>query len=156
MLRLLYAGIAVFVLAAPAAATENKVLKCHTGEARAAGPSGGPALVANVPASMTPIDLNAVLMTDKKLTKSVIVEGLFAMRTPTNGLKIMARLVNCTKYPLVVQARSNFMDGNQMPTEAASAWKPVFLSPLATAVYEEASIGRGNVGAYLIELRPDL
>jgi hypothetical protein len=137
-------------------ATENKVVSCKTYEARWAGPSGGPALVANVARSMTPIDLNAVLMTDKKLARSVIVEGLFAMRTPTDSLHVVARLVNCTNKQMVVQARSNFMDANQIPTEAASAWRTLYLSPRATAVYEENSIGRTQVGAYLIELRPDL
>ena len=36
--------------------------------ARRAAPVAGPALVANVPKSMTPIDLNAVQFTDKPCT----------------------------------------------------------------------------------------
>ncbi len=139
---------------APGAATENKVVHCRTSAAREAGPSGGPALVANVPGSMTPIDLNAVLMTDKKLARQVIVEGLFAQRGGTGGLRVIARLVNCTSEPLVVQARSNFMDANQLPTEAASAWRTIYLSPRAMGVYEENALGGPKVAAYLIELRP--
>ena len=155
MLRSLTLALFAVSVATPALATENKVVKCRTYMARMAGSSGGPALVANVPSSMTPIAINAVLFTDKKLGKRMIVEGLFAQRTAMNGLRVMARLVNCSKESLVVQLRSNFMDANQLPTEAASAWKTVYLSPKATAVYEENSIGRAQVGAYLIELRPE-
>ena len=50
-----------------AQARENRPLKCYTGRAHDAPSFGGPALVANVPRSMTPIDLNAVQMTDRKL-----------------------------------------------------------------------------------------
>ena len=64
-----------------------------------------------------------------------------------------ARFVNCTKNPIVIQARSNFMDDQQVPTENASVWKTVFISPLATAVYQERSIGTTKVANYLIELR---
>lgn len=152
-MRLILLAVALAV-SAPALAVENKPLKCKTYLARWAGSPGGPALVANVPRSMTPIDLNAVLFTDKKLGKSMIVEGLFAERTPVDNLRVMARLVNCTKKPMVVQARSNFMTEQQLPTEKASMWKTVYLSPLSTAVYEETSVGP-KVGAYLIELRPE-
>ena len=154
-MRIFIAAAALIAIAGPALATENKVVQCRTYNARWAGPSGGPALVANVPSSMTPIDLNAVLFTNKKLDRQVIVEGLFAQRTPVGGLRVMARLVNCTDKTLTVQARSNFMDVNQLPTEAASQWKTLYLSPRATTVYEENSIGQASVGAYLIELRPE-
>ncbi len=154
-MRKFIAACVLIAATAPALANENKVVQCRTYNARWAGPSGGPALVANVPSSMTPIDLNAVLFTNQKLDRQVTVEGLFAQRTPVGGLKVTARLVNCTDKSLVVQARSNFMDVNQLPTEAASAWKTLYLSPRATTVYEENSIGQASVGAYLIELRPD-
>ncbi|MBC7495658.1 MAG: hypothetical protein H7243_00640 [Sphingomonadaceae bacterium] len=151
----LVAMLAATSLLAPAVATENKVVHCRTSAARDAGPSGGAALVANVPGSMTPIDLNAVLMTDKKLTHQVVVEGLFAQRDDGGGLRVVARLVNCTSEALAVQARSNFMDANQLPTEAASAWRTIYLSPRATGTYEERALGGRAVAAYLIELRPN-
>ncbi len=154
-MRILIAAALLAATAAPALATENKVVSCQTYLARWAKRTGGPALVANVPSSITPIDLNAVLFTDKMLDRQVIVEGLFAQRTPVGGLRVMARLVNCTDKTLVIQARSNFMDANQLPTEAASAWRTLYLSPRATSVYEENSVGP-QVGAYLIEVRPDL
>jgi hypothetical protein len=152
-------GIALIsqgIVISAAEARENRTVKCYTYRARWAESAGGPALIANVSTSMTPIDLNAVLFTDKQLGRSMVVEGVFAQRTPTNGVKVTARFVNCTKQTLAVQLRSNFMDANQIPTEKASSWKTVFLSPLATAVYEESSIGRDRVDAFLIELRPNL
>jgi hypothetical protein len=104
---------------------------------------------------MTPIDLNAVQMTDKKLTRAMLVEALFAERTEVDTLHVTARFVNCTDKPLVVKARSSFMTAAQMPTEPPSVWKTVFLPPRATGTYDETSIGGANVGAYLIELRGD-
>jgi hypothetical protein len=139
---------------APAHADESRVLKCKTGKARSGGRhEGGPALVANVPRSMTPIDLDAVQMTDKAVTKSVIVEAMMAQRTETDTLQVMARLVNCTKNDIQVEARSSFMDTNQMPTEPMSVWKRVFIPALSTGVYTESSIGRAKVANYLVELR---
>ncbi len=157
MERLGLAAIGLALLAQTAAeARENRTVKCYTYRARWAESSGGPALVANIPSSMTPIDLNGVQFTDKKLGRSMIIEAVFAQRTPTNGLKVTTRFVNCTKQPLAVQLRASFMDANQIPTEKSSAWKTVFISPLATGVYEESSIGRDRVDAFLIELRPNL
>jgi len=147
---------AMLAITAPALAAENKVLTCKTWRARAAGPSGGPALVANVPSSMTPIDLNAVQYTDRGLGRRVIIEAVQAMRTPAQGLSVFSRLVNCTSKPLTVQMRTNFLDTNQIPTEAASAWRTIFLSPRATASYQETSIAGGKVAAFYIELRPNL
>jgi hypothetical protein len=155
--RTLPAGLA-FVLAAagltaPAHADENRLLKCKVGKARSQGRYNGPALVANVPKSMTPIDLEAVQMTDKAVTKSVIVEAMMARRTETNTLQVMTRLVNCTKDDIQVEARSSFMDVDQMPTEPVSVWKRVFLPALSTGVYTESSIGRDKVATYFVEVR---
>lgn len=147
-------GVAL-VLAIPAAtpARENRVVKCKTSAARGAPSTGGPALVANVARSMTPIDLNAVQMTNKALTKKLVVEALFARRTEGDNVELIARFVNCTKRPLAVQARASFMDAQQVPTEPASVWKTVHLSPYATGTYTELSVGRANVANYLVELR---
>jgi hypothetical protein len=147
--------VAALALAASgiAEARENRVLKCHVARARAAKSTGGPALIANVPRSMTPIDLNAVQMTDKRVVRKVVVEGLFARRTPTDTVEVVARLVNCTSQPLRLAARSSFMDQAQLPIETVSAWQAVFLQPYATGVYRETSTSNQNVANYLIELR---
>lgn len=154
MKRLLF-SLAIVVVTQPLAARENRVLTCKTGRASADRGQGGPALLANVASAMTPIDLNAVQMTDRKLTRSILVEGLWAQRTAAETLMVTARLVNCTNKPLVIQARSSFMDGNQIPTEPASVWRNVFIPPRATGTYQERSIGTRQVAAYLIELRSD-
>lgn len=146
-------AIAAVGAAAPAYADENRVLKCKIGKARAQGRYHGPALVANVPKSMTPIDLEAVQMTDKAVTKSVIVEAMMARRTETNTLQVMTRLVNCTKDDIQVEARSSFMDADQMPTEPTSIWKRIFIPALSTGVYSESSIGRDKVATYFVEVR---
>lgn len=139
--------------AGQAGARENRVLKCKPSVARAAPAYPGPALVANIPRSMTPISLNAVQMTDRKLRRVMLVEGLFAMRTPANTLEVTARFVNCTKNDMVIQARSSFMDKNQIPTEPMSVWRNVVIPAYGTGVYQERSIGAEAVEAYLVELR---
>lgn len=152
MVMLVASGLA---LPPPAAeARENRPLKCRISAARRAGPVAGPALVANVPKAMTPISLDAVQMNDR-VWKKVVVEGLFARRTPTNALEVMARLVNCTKSPMAVELRSSFTDVDQYPTEPSSVWRVVHLPPLSTGVYQERSIGTSAVAHYLVELRGD-
>ena len=133
------------LLAAPAQARENRPVKCDIGDAKAAPSLGGPALVANVPSSMTAIDLNAVQMTDKKLAKRVVVEAMFARRTETNSVEVITRFVNCTKKVVELDARSSFMDADQVPTEDSTFWKKVILQPKATGVYRGLSLGRDDV-----------
>lgn len=150
---LLLVALASPVCIAPALA-ENSVVKCKTGKATRAAPVAGPALVANVPKSMTPIDLNAVQFTDKPLTRQMVVEGLFARRTDTDTVEVTARLVNCTDKPLQIRARSSFMDETQAPTEPVSAWTQVFLPAKGTGTYRELSMSRDEVKYYLIEVAP--
>lgn len=156
MKKVLFAAtglLAASLAAQPAEARENRVVKCKISAARADLGSSGPALVANVPRSMTPISLNAVQWTDKRLERKVVVEGLFARRTEADTVEVTARFVNCTKHPLVLQVRSSFLDQSQFPAEPSSAWKNVFVSPYATGVYQERSIGTDKAAAYLLEMR---
>lgn len=144
---------AVGLLASGGEARENRVLKCKISRARALPAGAGPALLANAPGAMTPISLDAVQMTDKKIAKQVLVEALFARRTEADTVEVTARLVNCTNKPVQVDARASFLDVDQFPTEQTSAWQRVFLPPYATGVYRENSVGREQVANYLIELR---
>lgn len=154
MKRFIPALVALAALSHPAAeARENRVVKCKISAARADPGSSGPALVANVPRSMTPISLNAVQWTDKRIERKMVVEGLFARRTEANTVQVTARFVNCTKDPLVLQARSSFLDSAQFPAEPTSAWKNVYVPAYATGVYQESSIATDKVSSYLIELR---
>ncbi len=140
-------------LATPALA-ENQVLKCHIGVARRA-PSTGDALVANVPGAMRPIPLDAVQFIDKTLAKTVLVQDIFQRRTETGGVEVIARLVNCGKAPVQLRARTSFMDAQQVPLEATSAWKTLFLPPLSLKVYAERSIRRDDIDSFLIEVGPN-
>ena len=153
MKRFVLLAMATALLPAPAFARENRVLKCRTSAARGAQSPGGPVLVANVSRSMTPIDLNAVQMTDKALTRRMVVEGVFARRSEMDNLEVTARFVNCTAEPMAVQARASFLDADQMPTEGTSVWKTVFLPAYATGVYAERSIAQGKVATFLVELK---
>ena len=78
---------------------------------------------------------------------------MFARRTDTNAVEVIARFVNCTKNPIQLDARSSFMDGAQLPTEDTSSWKRVYVPPFATGVYKEVSLARDNVSYYLVELK---
>ena len=150
---LLTAFAAGALLASQAEARENRPVKCDIGDAKRSASTGGPALVANVPSAMTPIDLNAVQMTDKKLANRVVVEGVFARRTETNSVEVITRFVNCTKKVVELDARSSFMDADQVPTEDSTFWKKLILQPKATGVYRGLSIGRDEIKYYLVEVR---
>jgi hypothetical protein len=151
---MMLAGLAGALAPQPAETRENRPLKCRIGAARRAAAPVGPVLVANVPRAMTPVSLDAVQMTDR-VWKKVVVEGLFARRTPTDTLEVTARLVNCTTAPLVVQVRSSFLDAAQAPAEPAAVWRTVHIAPLSMATYQERSIATTAVAHYLIELRSD-
>jgi hypothetical protein len=150
---LLLAAIPLIFSGHSGEARENRLVKCNIYAARADPGSGGPALVANVPRSMTPISLNAVQMTDKTLRRKMVVEGLFAMRNEADNIEVTARFVNCTNNDLVIQARSSFMDGNQFPTEKTSGWTNVAIPARATGVYTERSISGAKVQHFLVEIR---
>lgn len=151
---LIWAVGAIAMVGALPAFAENQVLKCRVGVARRA-PITGDTLTGNVARSMTPVALDSVQFTDKKLAKSMIVEGIYTRRTETNTVEIMARLVNCTKKPLQVKARASFLDSQQFPTENASQWRTVFLPPLGFGLFAEKSIGKADVANFLIEMSPN-
>lgn len=146
-------ALAATLAGSAAEARDNRLLRCSISAARRDPGKGGPALVTAIPKAMTPIDLDAVLWTDTWVLRNIVLEGLFAQRTEAGTLLTTARLVNCSKKPVSIQVRSNFLDENQVPTEPASIWKTVFLSPRSTAVYEERSVATDRVANYLIELR---
>ena len=148
-----FAVTAMTVLSAMPA--QAKDFECDFRKFRKAQEITGPALIAEVPKSMTPIPLNAVKVLDKSIAKKVLVQALYARQTETGTLEVKARLLNCTDYPLQVEGRSSFMDGTQFPLEDTSSWNRVFLPPHGLGVYSEKSISsmRQGLSYYLIELR---
>lgn len=99
----------------------------------------------------TPIPLNSVQFADWGTAKKLAVQHLFASRTPTNTVQLTARFISCSDEPVSVKVRASFLDSNQLPTEATSAWQPVFLQPRLTAVYSERSTAK-NVNSFLVEV----
>lgn len=150
MLAALGTVVAASLLTATAVAAQGKVVKCDFRpykKVRAAGP----AIVTDVPNTMTPIPLNAVQIVDRNIMKKILPQAVFARRTETGTLEVMTRLVNCTDYNQQVLVRTSFMDANQFPAEPTTAWKRVFLPPRSTAVYNEKSV-MIDIGYYLIEV----
>jgi hypothetical protein len=102
---------------------------------------------------MTPIPLNSVQFSDWSIARSLAVQHLFASRTPTDTVQVVARLVSCVDRELTVKVRTSFLDANQAPVEGTSAWQTVYLTPRLTATYSERSTSKG-VASYLIEVTP--
>lgn len=99
----------------------------------------------------TPIPLNSVQFADWGTAKKLAVQHLFASRTPASTVQLTARFISCSDEVVSIKVRASFLDSNQMPTEATSAWQPVFLQPRLTAVYSERSTAK-NVSSYLVEV----
>ncbi|MFO1322275.1 MAG: hypothetical protein U1F52_21920 [Burkholderiales bacterium] len=119
--------------------------------------AAGPAFVGKeYGVRVAPIPLDSVLYASKATIKRVAVQGLFADRTEADTVRVTARLMNCTREPIHVTARTHFMDKTQRPTEKASAWQSVFVQPGSFTVYSETSLATDGIATYLVELRePD-
>lgn len=115
--------------------------------------SPGPAMAPMVPGTMQEVPLNAVAFTDRRITDRVLVQSLSASRNDAGRVQVTTRMVNCTDTPIQVEARTQFMDSGQAPTEPVSVWKRVFLSPRAFAIYQESSMDAQKVALYLVELK---
>jgi hypothetical protein len=112
-----------------------------------------PALLGQLRGEMTPVPLDGVYIPDKAIQRKIMAQSVFARRTSNNSIEVIARVVNCTDYPLQILGRTSFMDKNQIPTEDPSAWQTVFVNPHSFATYHEVSIGGTDVESYLIEFR---
>jgi len=129
---------------------------CNFAAAQAPPPGGAPA-PAEVPTApaVSPITMpvNAVNITDHRLTNKIMVESANARRNPTGTIEVWTRLVNCTDFPLQVEGRTHFLDEARTPVEDASVWHRVFLPARSYGVYNESSTNAGRVRFYYVELR---
>ena len=116
-------------------------------------PAAGPVLVPPVPGSITPMPLNAVNITDVAITNKIMVQATNAKRLKTGGVEVFARVVNCTDYPLQVEARTHFLDARQGDAEPVTAWSRIHLPARTIGSYSERSTAGAVVESYLIELR---
>lgn len=144
---------AALTLPSREAAAKDATFKCNFNAVKNAPLPGGPALTALTRGAMSPIPLNSVQIVDKNIRRKVLVQGLFARRTGTDTLEIIARIANCSDYPLQVEGRTSFQDGLQIPTEPVSAWQRVFLPPRSLGTYREVSTNNSDVKTFLVELR---
>jgi hypothetical protein len=81
------------------------------------------------------------------------VQGLFARRTEADTVEVIARIANCTDYPLQIEGRTAFQDEAQIPSEPVSAWQRLYLAPKSLTVYREVSTSTSQVSTFLVELR---
>ena len=116
-------------------------------------PPAGPVLLEPLPGTLTPVPLNTVRITDPRIGNKVLVQAVEARRTETGTVEVMARLVNCTDFPLNVQGRTMFLDASNMDAEPPSGWRRVFLSPRALGQYAEKSTDVTRVANFTVELR---
>ena len=115
----------------------------------------GPVLVSPIPGSITPImiGLNGVNITDGTISNKVMVQATNAKRLETGNVEVFARIVNCTDYPLQVEARTHFLDARQVDAEPMTAWNRIYLSARSIGSYSDRSTAGTAVESYLIELR---
>ncbi len=135
-------------------ARPQALLKCDYQALKKNAPVGGPALTSVAYGSVRDIPADAVLMSDRALYHSVIVQHLSTTATAGGTVQVTARLANCTGAPMDVRARVAFLDGNMAPVEGVSAWRPVFLPAGGMAVYQESSLSQ-RAAHYYIELAPN-
>jgi hypothetical protein len=144
-------AIAIAALYAQGALADHSVLECHFGKLPKTS-AEAPTLDIVAPGVLSPIPLNSVQYTDKAITRKVMVQELFVRRSETNTVEVIARLINCTDYPLQVEGRTSFMDSTQVPSEPTSAWRRVILAPRSIGVYRELST-TAQPANFLVELR---
>lgn len=113
----------------------------------------GPAMVPGEPSPLKEMPLNSVSIIDANIINKVHVRAINARRTPTGTVEVVAQVVNCTDFPLNAEARTQFYDGAQVPSEPVSAWRRMPLPARATTAYREFSTGAQSVEHYLIEMR---
>ena len=119
----------------------------------AQGPAQGPVLVTQVPGAATPMPLNAVNITDAAITNKIVVQSTNARRETDGNVSVFARLVNCTDYPLQLEARTYFLDSGQIDAEPVTAWSRLHAPPHGLASYTTRSTAGAAVESYLVEVR---
>jgi hypothetical protein len=110
-------------------------------------------LLGPAPTTPVPLMVDTVSITDIGITNKVQVQDVFATRTATGTVRVAARLVNCTDFPLQVEGRTHFLTEARMDAEPATAWTRIFLPARAVGSYSARSIEVNEIAHYLIEIR---
>ncbi|KAF0137570.1 MAG: hypothetical protein FD153_1648 [Rhodospirillaceae bacterium] len=103
---------------------------------------------ATVPGQVSPLQempLNLVTITDHNIINKIYIRSVNARRTPSGTAEVYAQVINCTDSPLQTEARIQFYDANQTPSEPVSAWKRLHLPPRSSNTYQAFSLGTYRV-----------
>lgn len=112
-----------------------------------------PSLVPDGDSPVKEMPLNSVSITDSAIINKIYVRSINSRRTPTGTVEVWSQILNCTDYALHAEARTQFYDSSQAPSEPVSAWRRIVLDPRTSNTYRESSIGTKTVGYYMVELR---
>ncbi len=119
-------------------------------------PRGYGVLVPAIIGTLHPIALSTVSITDTALLRRIVVQDVKAMRTQHQQLNVYARIINCTDYPIILQARTQYLDRNQVLAEPVTQWKRMHLPARSIGNYQESSILQPMPDSFLVELREQL
>lgn len=115
--------------------------------------AAAPSALPGQPSPVLEMPLNSVSITDHNIIQKVYVRAVNARRTPTGTAEVYAQILNCTDHPLQAEARVQFYDTAQAPTEPVSAWRRLYLPPRTSNTYRESSLGADAVRYYMVEMR---
>ncbi len=127
--------------------------QCDFRAINAQGPAQGPVLVPLVPGSAEVMPLNAVNITDAAITNKIVVQSTNARREANGDVTAFARLLNCTDFPLQLEAQTHFLDGAQIDAEPVTAWTRLHATAHGFVAYTTRSTAGSVVESYLIEVR---
>lgn len=127
--------------------------QCDFRAIKALGPAQGAVLVPLVPGSAEVMPLNAVNITDAAITNKIVTQSTNARREANGDVTVFARLVNCTDYPLQLEARTHFLDAGQIDAEPVTAWTRLHATAHGLVGYTTHSTAGSAVQSYLIEVR---
>jgi len=116
-------------------------------------PRGYGELVPAIQNTMHPIALSTVSITDTNLIRRIVVQDVKALRDVSDRLNVYAKIVNCTDFPIILEARTQFLDGNQVISEPVTGWKRMHLPARTLGNYQETSVLHPMPDSFLIELR---
>lgn len=119
-------------------------------------PRGYGILVPAIVDTLHPIALSTVSITDTALLRRVVVQDVKALRKTSGHLNVYARIVNCTDFPIILEARTQYLDRNQVISEPVTGWKRMHLPARTLGNYQESSIMQPMPESFLIELREQL
>jgi hypothetical protein len=95
--------------------------------------------------------MDSVVYQSPALANAIGVTASVGRRGAVGNLECIARLVNRTDQPLVIQARANYYDGESMPIDDTTEYQTLTLSPRSEGAVKFASTST-TAAHYVIEL----